>query len=120
MQFIASPLRSAVLHVRTKREEPQMQPIQARLSGDHTVLALTWPDGTTSRLDAAGLRHASRAASEIRREAEGRRLVVEHGLTVASIEPIGNYALRLSFSDGHDRGIYPWGYLRELADGQAA
>ncbi len=92
-----------------------MQP-QLELNSDHTVLALNWPDGTTSRLEAEVLRRASRAASEIRRRAEGVGLIVEPGLHIATAEPIGNYALRLFFSDGHDRGIYPWAYLRELAD----
>ncbi|MEZ2143418.1 gamma-butyrobetaine hydroxylase-like domain-containing protein [Bradyrhizobium sp. DN5] len=50
----------------------------------------------------------------------GVELTVAPGLHVAAIEPIGNYALRLSFSDGHDRGIYPWSYLRELAERQPA
>lgn len=92
-----------------------MQP-QAELNSDRTVLSLTWPDGTTSRLGADVLRRASRAASEIRRQADGVELVVEPGLRVAAAEPVGNYALRLFFSDGHDRGIYPWTYLRDLAD----
>lgn len=35
-------------------------------------------------------------------------------LTITNIEPIGN-ALRLAFSDGHDRGIFPWAYLTEIA-----
>ena len=36
-------------------------------------------------------------------------------LTITNIEPIGNYAVRLAFSDGHDRGIFPWAYLTEIA-----
>ena len=96
-----------------------MQQIQAELNSDRTLLVLTWPDGTTNRLGAGVLRRASRAASEIRRQAEGLELVVGPDLRLAVAEPIGNYALRLSFSDGHDRGIYPWSYLRELANGLA-
>lgn len=97
-----------------------MQPIRAELNDDHSALVLTWPDGTTNRLGAHGLRRASRAASEIRRQAEGIELVIGPDLRLAAAEPIGSYALRLVFSDGHDRGIYPWTYLRELADQQAA
>ena len=70
-------------------------------------------------LEAETLRRASRAASEIRRQIDGVELVIPSGLYVSAVEPIGNYALRLSFSDGHDRGIYPWPYLLELADQQA-
>ena len=97
-----------------------MQPIQIELIDGSTALALTWPDCGTRRLGAEALRRASRAASEIRRQIDGLELVIASGLHVASIEPIGNYALRLSFSDGHDRGIYPWSYLRELAEQQAS
>jgi DUF971 family protein len=35
-------------------------------------------------------------------------------LTITEVEPIGNYAVRLAFSDGHHRGIYPWAYLVEI------
>ncbi len=92
-----------------------MQPTEIALIDDHTVLAVTWDNGETSRLDAVTLRQASRAASEIRRQAEGVALTLQPALHMQGAEPIGNYALRLFFSDGHDRGIYPWVYLRELA-----
>ncbi|MCP1845555.1 DUF971 family protein [Bradyrhizobium sp. USDA 4524] len=97
-----------------------MQPIQVELRDNSTALALTWPDRGTHLLGVETLRRASRAASEIRRQVDGIELVIAPGLHVAGIEPVGNYALRLSFSDGHDRGIYPWSYLRELAEQQPA
>ncbi|MGY4257385.1 DUF971 family protein [Bradyrhizobium sp. USDA 4516] len=93
-----------------------MQPVEVELRNDSTVLALTWPDCGTRLLSAETLRRASRAASEIRRQVDRIALMIAPELHVASIEPTGNYALRLSFSDGHDRGIYPWSYLRELAE----
>jgi DUF971 family protein len=96
-----------------------VRPIQFDLIDGSTTLALTWPDCGTIRLGAETLRRASRAATEIRRQADGIELTVPPGLYVAATEPIGNYALRLFFSDGHDRGIYPWSYLRELAGQQA-
>ena len=92
-----------------------MQPTNVELCDGSTALALTWPDCGTRLLEAETLRRASRAASEIRRQVDGIELVIPPGLYVSAVEPIGNYALRLSFSDGHDRGIYPWSYLRELA-----
>ena len=36
-------------------------------------------------------------------------------VTIGNIEPIGQYAIKLTFSDGHDTGIYTWDYLYELA-----
>jgi len=96
-----------------------VEPIHIELRDNSTALALTWPDCGIQLLGAETLRRASRAASEIRRQVDGIELVIAPGLHVVAIEPIGSYALRLSFSDGHDRGIYPWSYLRELAERQA-
>jgi DUF971 family protein len=42
------------------------------------------------------------------------------GLAGIDALPIGRYAIQLHFSDGHDRGIYPWAYLRELSGDVAA
>jgi DUF971 family protein len=102
------------------REGIQMHPSEVALIENQTVLAITWQDGEVSRLDADVLRRASRAASEIRRQAEDLELNLQVGLRVDAVEPVGAYALRLFFSDGHDRGIYPWAYLRDLSVVQAA
>ena len=40
------------------------------------------------------------------------------GVGLTEAEPVGNYAVRLIFDDGHDTGIYTWSYLRELAQNQ--
>jgi DUF971 family protein len=84
-----------------------MQPTGIELLEHLTALAITWQDGEVSLLEACVLRHASRAASEIRRKAEGIELTMQLDLRVDAIEPIGNHALRLLFSDGHNSGIYP-------------
>jgi DUF971 family protein len=41
---------------------------------------------------------------------------VPETLTIRSVEPVGNYALRINFSDQHATGIYPWGVLREVSE----
>ena len=38
-------------------------------------------------------------------------------MAISEIEPVGHYALRLRFDDGHDSGLYTWEYLHELATG---
>ena len=38
----------------------------------------------------------------------------QKNVAIARIEPIGNYAVRIVFDDGHDTGVYVWDYLREL------
>ena len=35
---------------------------------------------------------------------------------VTAVEPVGHYAVRLRFDDGHDTGLYTWAYLRELGE----
>lgn len=40
-------------------------------------------------------------------------------IAIAAIHPVAAYALNIAFSDGHDRGIFPWAFLRELAGQQA-
>jgi DUF971 family protein len=37
-------------------------------------------------------------------------------VSITGIEPVGNYAIRILFDDGHDTGIYAWGYLQDLAE----
>ena len=41
-------------------------------------------------------------------------------MEITNIEPVGHYAVRLVFDDGHDTGLYTWAYLRELGDNMAA
>lgn len=76
-------------------------------------LRLQWPDGTTD-LPAAALRAACRCgpcrARALRGESPANPTV-----ELTGAEPIGAYAVQLIFSDGHDRGIYPWELLHELS-----
>jgi DUF971 family protein len=66
------------------------------------------------------LRAACRCA-DCRRERIDRDGDLENGdletgrETIAEVRSVGDHALNIAFSDGHDRGIYPWSYLRELA-----
>lgn len=77
-------------------------------------LRVRWPDHD-SVLEAAMLRAECRCAHCRAAVQRGERLPIEPGLTLANAEPVGQYALQLSFSDGHARGIYPWSWLRELS-----
>lgn len=92
-----------------------MEPDRIEIVEDARVLAVTWA-GAQHRINVGTLRRASRAASELRRQIDGIALELPADLHLTGLQPIGNYAVRLFFSDGHDRGIYPWPYLRELAD----
>jgi DUF971 family protein len=91
-----------------------MQPLELRIDATRKELLVRWGDGTSAALAAATLRATSRAAGQVRAGLEGRNGVFE-GVVITGAEAVGTYAIRLAFSDGHDRGIYPWSYLRELA-----
>lgn len=93
-------------------------PLELKLTDNRSVLAITWENGAVSRLDAPLLRRHSRSASAVRAGLEEAAAPAD-GVTLTRVEPIGAYAVRLSFSDGHDRGIYPWRHLRAIADGTA-
>lgn len=92
-------------------------------------LTIEWADGTTSYYSIGYLRKYSPSADarELREQmAKNPLTVLPAGfgaggpLTVLNAELVGNYALRLHFSDGHNTGIYSWVYLREIDPTNAA
>ena len=73
-------------------------------------------DGDRCDLPAELLRVYSPSA-EVRGHSEQER-VLQTGkkhVGITAVEPIGNYAIRISFDDGHDSGIYTWNWLRRIA-----
>jgi DUF971 family protein len=76
-------------------------------------LQLQWADGLAS-LAAVTLRTACRCADCKAAALQGRAEVLPADLRLVGAAPVGHYALQLVFSDGHDRGIYPWSLLRAL------
>ena len=83
------------------------------------ALTLHWSDGESS-VSAATLRARCRCAPCQSARLRGEPVGADATLTLADALPIGHYAVQLRFSDGHDRGIYPWAYLRELSGEVAA
>ena len=49
-----------------------------------------------------------------KRAGEGKLELAKESVQVTKVEPVGVYAVRLHFDDGHDTGLYSWDYLREL------
>lgn len=92
-----------------------MHPTEIRLDRDRSQLAVTWDNGERAVFPAAVLRDHARDAGSVRLAVDNWAVPATRGLTITSVEPIGNYAVRLAFSDGHDRGIFPWAYLNEIA-----
>lgn len=80
-------------------------------------LELIYANGERVRLSCELLRVLSPSA-EVRGHGQGQEVLQTGKINVAitDIKPVGNYAIQLTFSDGHDSGIFSWKYLRELAD----
>ena len=84
------------------------------------TLELTYPGRQGATLPAELLRVYSPSA-EVRGHSDAER-VLQTGkkhVGIDRIEAVGNYAIRIVFDDGHDTGIYSWGFLRDLADNEA-
>ena len=85
-------------------------------------LEITWDDGRKSFFPLAHLRRASPSADAkaLREEMARNPLTVlpagrgSGPLTALDAELVGNYAIRIRFSDGHASGIYSWRYLRSI------
>lgn len=75
------------------------------------VLALYWPDGRSARVTHARLRAACPCSACRAQRRAGIEVPEDAAVRVAAIEPVGAYALNLTFSDGHRRGIYPYEML---------
>ncbi|MHC2020014.1 gamma-butyrobetaine hydroxylase-like domain-containing protein [Methylobacterium sp. CM6247] len=92
-------------------------PREIRLTKGSRRLDVRWEDGTLSSLSAATLRAGSRSAGSVRASVDAVPSVPTADLVIRDVLPVGAYAVNLVFSDGHDRGIFPWSYLRTLAEG---
>ncbi|MBA59335.1 MAG: 1-(5-phosphoribosyl)-5-((5-phosphoribosylamino)methylideneamino)imidazole-4-carboxamide isomerase [Gammaproteobacteria bacterium] len=79
-------------------------------------LELVYPNNYSVRLSAEYLRVFSPSA-EVQGHAQGKDILQygKRNVQFLDIEPQGNYAIKINFSDGHDTGIYSWDYLYELA-----
>ena len=90
-------------------------PAQIKLRRAENLLELSYDDGSMLSLPAEYLRVESPSA-EVQGHGPGQAVLVtgKRHVAITGVEPTGNYALRLSFSDGHDTGIFTWDYLQEL------
>lgn len=94
-----------------KHEAPE----EIRLKNSRAALTLVYR-GSAKSLPAEFLRVYSPSA-EVRGHGSGRETLQtgKAGVTIAGLEPVGQYALKITFSDGHDSGLYDWDYLYKLA-----
>ncbi|GAB5499225.1 MAG: DUF971 domain-containing protein [Pseudohongiellaceae bacterium] len=92
-----------------------MTPTAIELHKKSGILELAYDDGGRFQLSAEFLRVHSPSA-EVRGHGKGQEVlqIGKREVAITAIRPVGNYAIRLDFSDGHNTGIFSWPYLREL------
>lgn len=97
-------------------------PTELRFSKGNRTLNVTFDDGGTFSIPYKTLRLESPSA-EVQGHGNGPKPpppVISADLDVEKADPVGRYAVRIFFSDGHSSGLFTWAYLRELGEKQAA
>lgn len=92
------------------------RPIDIRLHQASRLLEIKFDNDTECMLSCEFLRVYSPSA-EVKGHGPGQEVlqIGKEDVNIVGIEPVGNYAVKLVFSDGHDTGLYSWDYLYELA-----
>jgi DUF971 family protein len=93
------------------------RPVEIKLHRKSRVLEISFDDGKTYRLSCEYLRVYSPSA-EVRGHGPGQETLQQgkKDVEISAIEPVGHYAVKLVFSDGHDTGLYSWDYLHALGE----
>lgn len=90
-------------------------PTEIKLHQQSRILEVAFNDGSRFEMPCEYLRVFSPSA-EVRGHGPGQEVlqVGKKNVEIKAIEPVGQYAVTLVFSDGHDSGIYSWDYLYDL------
>ena len=96
-------------------------PAEIKLRKASRVLEVSFEDGHRFQLPFEYLRVHSPSA-EVKGHGPGQEVLVlgKESVGVRAVEPVGQYAVKLVFDDGHDTGLYTWKYLYELGRDQQA
>jgi len=94
-------------------------PVEIRLKRADRVLEIDFDDGTGFKLPAELLRVESPSA-EVQGHNPSQRTIVagRRNVGILELEPVGSYAIRIRFDDGHDTGLYTWDWLYRLGENQ--
>lgn len=89
------------------------------MSREDNLIEIDFDDGESYQFSAEFLRVHSPSA-EVMGHGPGQQITVagKKDVAIVNLEPVGNYAIRIVFADGHDTGIFSWGYLHELGERQ--
>jgi len=96
-------------------------PTELKLDKEKRNLSVSFDDGRRFALPAEMLRVLSPSA-EVQGHSPEQRVTVpgKKNVRIVRLEPVGNYAVRIIFDDGHDTGLFVWDYLRDLGENQEA
>jgi DUF971 family protein len=94
-------------------------PTAIRLKKKDRLLEVDFEGGDQVVLSAELLRVESPSA-EVKGHGPGQKVIVtgKENVAITGVQPVGNYAIRLIFDDGHQTGIYTWDYLHQLGTGK--
>ena len=92
-------------------------PTEIRLAKDRRTLHVAFEDGAAFALPAELLRVESPSA-EVQGHSPTQKQTVpgKRDVEILQVEPVGHYAVKLTFDDMHDTGLFAWDYLRELGE----
>ena len=83
------------------------------------ALAIAWPDGLAKKLNLVELRAQCMCARCVD-EITGERIVeidgIDPNIAIEQMQLVGNYAVRIHWSDGHHQGLFTWRHLRQLCE----
>src|SRR6202012_4187111 len=90
-------------------------PTEIKLRSRSRLLEVSFDDGSRFALPFEYLRVSSPSA-EVKGHGPGQEVLVlgKENVGIRAVEPVGQYAVKLVFDDGHDTGLYSWSYLYEL------
>jgi DUF971 family protein len=102
-------------------EECQLPRAIERLPAER-ALKVTWADGLSAKLGLVALRAGCMCARCVD-EITGERIVdiegIDPAIAIEEMQLVGNYAVKLRWSDGHDTGLYTWEHLRRLCEAKS-
>jgi len=99
----------------------EQQPTEITLHQQSRELEIAFADSSRYRLPYEFLRVHSPSA-EVRGHGPGQEVlqIGKQNVNVLGVEPVGSYAMKIEFDDGHDSGLYTWEYLQRLGKHQDA
>ncbi|MCF0252872.1 MAG: DUF971 domain-containing protein [Duodenibacillus sp.] len=103
------------------QERALTYPVDFVLHSKSRTLDIVFDDGACFNYTCEFLRvHSPSADVQGHTPAEAKLQVGKRDVGFKSLDPVGSYAVKIAFSDGHDSGLYSWEYLRELGENKEA